>query len=138
MSRLNRQVEYGLMALKVIASKKPGEKTTAKEVADLTGSPFDPTARVLQQMKQKGFLNAEQGAQGGYVLKADLASLSFFEFSEALLGATPVVRCLQHEEDCDLKLSCNIIGPIRALNQKMEQFYKSLNLAEILRMGVPQ
>jgi Rrf2 family transcriptional regulator, nitric oxide-sensitive transcriptional repressor len=56
MNRLNRKVEYALMALKVMAQKRAGELTSAKEVVEKTGCPFDATARVLQQMAQKGIL----------------------------------------------------------------------------------
>ncbi len=132
MNRLNRQLEYGLMALKVLASKKAGEKSSAKEIAEITGTPFDPMARVLQQLKQKGFLHGEQGSQGGYVLIKDLSALSFHDFSESLLGVTTLTRCLHDKTDCDLIAQCNILTPIQNLNRKLEEFYKSLMLEEIL------
>lgn len=137
MNRLNRQLEYGLMALKILATKKPGEKTTAKEIAEATGSPFDPTARVLQLLKQKGFLHGEQGVQGGYLLRKDLSKVSFHEFSESLLGATAVAKCLHNKTDCELLSSCTIISPVQLLNKKLEEFYKSLSLQEILFLEEP-
>ncbi len=132
MNRLNRQMEYGLMALKILALKKPGEMTSAKEVADSTGTPFDPMARVLQQLKQKGFLRGEHGPQGGYVLTKDLSSVSFHDFTASLVGETNLARCLHSKSDCDLVSNCNIISPIQNLNRKLEEFYKSLTLQEIL------
>lgn len=132
MNRLNRQMEYGLMALKILASKKPGEMTSAKEIADTISTPFDPMARVLQQLKQKGFLHGEHGAQGGYQLIKDLSKVSFQDFMGSLLGETNVARCLHSKEDCDLSSNCNIISPIQNLNRKLEEFYKSLTLQEIL------
>lgn len=55
MNKLNRKVEYALMALKFMSSKVPGELTSTKEVVESTGCPFDATARVMQQMAQKIF-----------------------------------------------------------------------------------
>ncbi len=53
MNKINRKLEYALMAsaheLKIL-----GELTTAKEVSDSFHTPFDATARVMQQMAQEG------------------------------------------------------------------------------------
>ena len=132
MNRRNRQLEYGLMALKLLALKKAGEKSTAKEIAEKTGSPFDPMARVLQQMKQKGLVHGEQGVQGGYLLLKDLSKVSFHDFSESLLGPMAVARCLHSKSDCELHGSCNIISPMNNFNRKLEDFYKSLTLKDVL------
>ncbi|MBX3020696.1 MAG: Rrf2 family transcriptional regulator [Bdellovibrionales bacterium] len=133
MNRLNRKVEYALMALKVMAQKRAGELTSAKEVVDQTGCPFDATARVLQQMAQKGILRSEQGAHGGYVLIRDLARVSFFELNEVILGPVALAKCLQ-DSDCDLKSRCNILSPISVLNRKMAEFYQDLSVGELLRV----
>ena len=65
------------MALKVMAGKRAGELTSAKEVVELTGCPFDAVARVLQQMAQRAVLRSEQGAHGGYVLVRDINKVTF-------------------------------------------------------------
>lgn len=134
MNRLNRKVEYALMALKVMAQKRAGELTSAKEVVEKTGCPFDATARVLQQMAQKGVLRSEQGAHGGYVLIRDLTRVSFYELNEMIIGPLALAKCLTDEPDCDLKKSCNIISPISVLNRKMAEFYQDLSVGELLRV----
>ncbi|HAG90490.1 MAG TPA: Rrf2 family transcriptional regulator [Bdellovibrionales bacterium] len=132
MNRMNRQLEYGLMALKVLASQPKGYRLSAKELCEKTGSPFDPTARVLQVLKSKSIIQGEQGVHGGYELLQDLSTLSFLNFSEALLGKTALTKCIHTESDCELSSNCNILSPIRTLNSKVEEFYGSLTLAEIL------
>lgn len=134
MNRLNRKLEYALMALKVMSQKRPGELTSAKEVVDATGSPFDATARVLQQMAQQGILRSEHGAHGGYVVIRDLARISFLELSEIILGRVTVARCLSEDEGCELKSSCNIISPVSILNRRLFEFYGQLTLGELLRL----
>ena len=133
MNRLNRKVEYALMALKVIGQKHQGERTSAKEVADLTGSPFDATARVMQQMAQKEILRSEQGAHGGYQLVRDLSKISMFELMEIVLGPIAVAKCQQHESDCDLVGSCNIMSPLSVLNRKLTEFYRAVSVGELLK-----
>lgn len=134
MNRLNRKVEYALMALKVMAQKRAGELTSAKEVVEKTGCPFDATARVLQQMAQRGILRSEQGAHGGYVLVRDLTRVTFYELNEMIIGPLAMAKCLEGESDCDLKKSCNILSPINVLNRKMMEFYQDLSVGELLRV----
>lgn len=137
MNRLNRKVEYALMALKVMAAKRQGELTSAKEVVEQTGCPFDATARVMQQMVQKGILRSEQGAHGGYVLVRDLNKISFYDLNEMILGKMAVAKCLHGEDSCELMGKCNIMSPITALHRKLSEFYQALSVGELLRVRAP-
>ena len=132
MNKLNRQLEYSLMALKHMSQKIPGELTTAKEVADSYRSPFDATARVMQRMANTGLLKSEQGATGGYQITKDLSKVTLHELLEVIQGPTRIAKCLHKEEPCDLQTSCNIISPITNLNQKLNDFYKNVTLKELL------
>ena len=134
MKRLNRKVEYALMALKVMASKRAGELTTAKEVVDRTGGPFDAIARVLQQLAQRSILKSEQGAHGGYLLIRDLARVSLHELNEIVIGPHALTKCLHHDEGCGLKAKCNILSPVAILNRRLTEFYQSLSVGELLRV----
>lgn len=135
MNRLNRKVEYALMALKVMAHKRAGELTSAKEIVDSTGCPFDATARVLQQMAQREILRSEQGAHGGYVLIRDLNKVSFYELMELILGSLAVAKCMNEESGCELKSSCNIVSPISILNRRLTEFYQGLMVGDLLKIS---
>lgn len=133
MNKLNRKLEYSLMALKHMALKVPGELTTAKEVSESYHAPFDATARVMQAMAQKGLLKSEQGAFGGYHLSKNLASVTLNDLMEIVQGPTQITKCLQHGEGpCEIQRSCNIISPINNLNQRLTDFYKSVSIEELI------
>lgn len=134
MNRMNRKLEYALIALKHMSLKVPGELTSAKEVVEATGVPFDATARVMQQMAQRGLLRSEHGAHGGYVIVRDLSKVNLHELHEIVLGPVELVKCLHGERSCELESQCNIQSPITSLNRRLEDFYRGLNLAEILRI----
>lgn len=131
MIRLNRKVEYALMALKFMACRPAGQLTSAKEISDALSLPFDATARVLQAMAHRGLLDVEQGASGGYRIHGDLAAISFHQLVEIIEGPVEIARCL-HGEDCDLLPTCNIRSPLTALNKKLERFYRDISLREVL------
>jgi Rrf2 family protein len=132
MNRVGRKLEYSLMALKHMSAKKQGELTSAKEVAESFHAPFDATARVLQLMAQKGFVKAEHGAHGGYLINRDLSELTLHDLIEVIQGPSPLAKCMGDEELCEMQASCNIISPISLLDKKLNEFYRGISLKELL------
>lgn len=133
MVKINRKLEYALMALKYMSQKIPGELTTAKEVSDAFHTPFDATARVMQQMAQKGgILKSEYGVNGGYQITKDLAKVSFHDLVELVDGPTALAKCLHKESPCDIQGTCNIVSPIINLNYQLTEFYRGLSLRDLL------
>ena len=136
MNKMNRKLEYSLMALKHMATKIPGELTTAKEVSESYQAPFDATARVMQAMAQRGLLKSEQGAFGGYQITKNLANVTLNDLIEIIQGPTQITKCMQHgnkdEDACEIQSSCNIISPVVKLNQRLTDFYKSVSIQELI------
>jgi Rrf2 family protein len=134
MNKINRKVEYALIGLKHMRGKAPGQLTTANELTLHYGTPFDATSRVLQVLVQKGVLRSEQGAHGGYMITKDLSRVSFHELSEMILGPLAVARCLHEdgESGCEIRETCNIISPVQTLNRRLNEFYRSLSVADLL------
>lgn len=134
MFKVNRKVEYALMALKYMSRKRPGELTSAKEVSDAFQGPFEVVARVMQTLAQKGYVRAEMGANGGYQITKDLAKVSFYDLCESILGPVQMVKCLGAEsEGCELQRQCNIVTPISLMQKKLVDLYKSVTLLELVQ-----
>ena len=130
MIKISRKVEYALMVLNLMKDKRPGELTTAREVCDRFNTPFDTTAKVMQQMNNQGMLRSIKGVKGGYELDCDLSQVSYFELSELIEGKSFIMDC--HEGPCDLFHKCNIGQPIRRLNDYLINIFSSLSLSELL------
>lgn len=132
MNKINRKLEYALMALRHMSQKIPGELTTAKEVSESFQTPFDATARVMQAMAGRGLLKVEHGAAGGYQITKDLSKITLHDLVEIIEGPTALVKCLHKEEPCDIQGTCNIVSPITNLNRRLTEFYKSVTLRDLL------
>jgi Rrf2 family protein len=132
MNKLNRRVEYSLMALKFLNSK-PFDKVTAKEVAEQLHTSFEVVARVLQVLAQKGILISEQGASGGYRLVQNLDQLSLHQLVEHIEGPSSVVKCISEVGVCEIQDSCNIVPPMKALNEKVNNFYKTISVLDLIQ-----
>ena len=133
MIKINRKLEYGLMALKHMRAKRLGELSTAKEIGEVYQAPFDVVAKVLQQLAHHGWLKVAYGVKGGYVLQRDLQTVSLLDLTEILLGPVQLVDCLSGEtHDCTLSPSCNVADPLKKLNSKVKDFYKQITIAELV------
>lgn len=125
------------MALQLINQrneKAKGELTTAKEVADAMQISFEVTARVLQVLSARGILKAEYGVGGGYVLAKSLDEISLHDLSDMLEGSNLLTKCLTEKDSCENHGTCNISTPMVQLNKKIQNFYKSVTIAEVLHV----
>ncbi len=136
MNKINRKTEYALMALKYFVDQAAQDSSvgliSAKDLAEKTHTPFEVIARVLQALSSRGILKAEYGVSGGYQLVKNLEDISIYELINVLENSSDLAKCLGSDSECDLSSKCNIISPITHLNSKVQNFYKSISLAEVL------
>ena len=134
MLKLNRKVEYGLVALKYMHSKPKGRLTTVREICEHHSTPFDPLAHVLRILNTEGILQSEQGAHGGYRIVANLEDISFAHLIEIIDGQLGFTDCIKFKDcSCTLMERCNIISPMFAVNQQLLQFLRSISLATLVQ-----
>jgi len=135
-NKINRKLEYALIALKYMQTKTPGELSTAKEISSQFHMPFDATARVMQILAQKGILKSEQGTNGGYQIIKDLNKTSLHELMKMIVGPVNLAKCFQKEktsqERCEVLEHCSIMSPMHALNKKLVEFYEGIKLGDLL------
>lgn len=133
MLKVNRKVEYGLIALKHMMQKPKGQLTSVREICDHYGTPFDPVAHVLRILNSEGLVQSEQGAHGGYRLLDGTAGTSLGRYIEMIEGPTAFTECAR-EEDCRCTMTdrCNIMSPMQLLNNRLLEFLHSITLQDLL------
>jgi len=133
MFKINRKIEYALIALKHMSAKSPGRLTSAKEVCDIYHTPFDPTSRVLQIMTQHKVLHAEQGAKGGYQIIRDLSGFSLKELSDMIIGPIEIANCFHGDySECSISSTCHIIAPMLNLNENIKSLFGTIMVADLI------
>ncbi len=133
MLKINRKIEYALIALKHMTRKAPGQLTSAKEICDVYHTPFDPTSRVLQIMAQHEILRAEQGAYGGYQILKDLSKVTVGDLSDMIIGPIQIANCFHGDySHCDLTHSCSVIRPMLNLNERISQLFHNMKVSELI------
>ena len=133
MFKINRKIEYALIALKHMSHKQPGQLTSAKEICDIYQAPFDPTSRVLQIMAQHGILQAEQGVKGGYQIIKDLSKIAMRELSDLIVGPIEIANCFHgNYSHCEISGTCHIISPMLNLNDNINDLFSTIMVADLL------
>lgn len=135
MIKINKKVEYALMALKFMADKNDSTPlVSAREICDAFNTPFDTTAKVMQVMNNHDILTSVKGIKGGYSLNKSLSHISYMELVRMIEGRETIGRvCSNPKGNCELLGKCNISTPVENLNHKMNSFLENLTLAELLQ-----
>ncbi len=134
MFKINRRIEYALIALKHMSTKHPGQLTSAKEICDVFHTPFDPTSRVLQIMTQHEILQAEQGAKGGYQIIKDLSKITLKELSDMITGPIEIANCFHKGfSTCDMTSGCRIIAPMLNLNEQINKLFGTIVVSDLIQ-----
>jgi Rrf2 family protein len=133
--KITKKVEYSLIALKFMAAKELGGLTSARELCDAFGMPFDTMAKVLQSLNHAGWLSSVKGIKGGYTLTANLSQISFMQLTRTIEGKEVDAVCMNQKGLCELYAGCNIIGPIGTLHRQVSAFLENLSLDQLLSSG---
>ena len=133
MIRLNRTTEYGLMALRYMSRKR--DCTSAREIADTYGLPFEITAKTLLRLKDLGLIQSTQGARGGYTLQRSLKEVTLAQFLEMMEGPQFLVSCTAEtgaeSPDCEYRPRCEIQHVLGDLNHRILRFFSGIRLSEL-------
>jgi Rrf2 family protein len=134
MVRLSKKVEYGLIAIRHVATKSQGELVTAKEIADAYGIPFELLAKVLQRLTKAGLIHSVQGVHGGYALARPANEIAVSAIISAIEGSRPVIaRCLSDgPQSCGVYLHCTIKSPLTRVQANIENAFNTMTLSEIV------
>ncbi len=133
MLKINKKVEYALMALKYISDKEETRLVSAREICDEFQTPFDTTAKVMQVMNNHGVLKSVKGIKGGYSLLRPLEKISYMELVQMIEGKDELGKaCFSVKGKCELFEKCNIVTPVEQLNQKLNSYLMTLTLNELL------
>jgi Rrf2 family protein len=134
MVRLSKKVEYGLIAIRHIASRANGDVMTAKEIARVYGIPYELLAKVLQRLARAGLIESHHGVRGGYGLAKNPSQIRISMVINAIEGTTPMIaKCMAEGPDsCNVFPVCSIKSPLTRVQANIEQAFDTMTLSEIV------
>lgn len=142
MLKINKKVEYALMALKHLSNVNARKISphseealliSAREICDQYGTPFDTMAKVMQVMNAHELLKSVKGIKGGYYLNKNLDQVTYMQLVRMIEGKEELGRVCQSQKGmCELFSKCNIVTPVEQLNKKLNIFLETLTIQELL------
>ncbi len=134
MVRLSKRVEYGLIAIRHIATRINGDVVTAKEIADKYQIPYELLAKVLQKLARAGLIASTQGMRGGYALTKQPSEVSVSMIINAIEGTTMgIAQCMtEGPQSCDVFQVCTIKSPLSKVQANIEDAFNNMTLAQIV------
>lgn len=128
MMRVNKKIEYGVIALLYLADKTE-QTASVREMAQSCNIPETLLSKIMQSMKNVGFVQPVHGNQGGYRLNRTLGDINLLELTQTLQGPIQVAECLAPgTNECPARSNCTIITPMNVLNQKIVSLFQSTSL----------
>lgn len=128
MLRVNKKIEYGVIALLYLANKSD-QVASVREMSETCGISETLLSKIMQSMKNDGIVSAHYGNQGGYRLSKVLSEINLLDLTRTLVGPVQVTECLEPgNEECPVKSSCTIVTPMTVLNKKIMELFQSTSL----------
>ena len=135
MFQLSKKVEYGLIAIRHMASGPLGQIYNVKEIAQRYHIPYDLLAKVMQKLAKEGFIVSYQGVHGGYILVKNPQVVTVSSIIHAIEGK-PAVKIIQCEaespEDCIIHLTCTIKDPLIKLQGNINRIFEQLTVTQLI------
>ncbi len=128
MLRVNKKIEYGIIALHYLAQQEE-QTASVREIAATCKIPETLLSKIMQTMKSKGIVQPMYGNQGGYKLTRSLNEINLLEITQMIQGPIQLTECVETEtHTCPVKATCTIISPMNILNQKIVKLFQSTSL----------
>jgi Rrf2 family protein len=134
MLRLSKKVEYGLIAVRHMASQPFGTVFTAKELAEKLETPYELLAKVLQKLTRGGIVVSQQGIRGGYALARHPEEITISSVIRTIEQERPMIaECYSDGPDsCFLFDNCSIRKPLGKIQRDLDQLFDKMTVMEIV------
>jgi len=133
MLKLSKKVEYGLIAIRHIASNN-NQIATVKEISEKYAIPVDVLAKVMQKLTKGKLIISFQGSMGGYSLARRADEISVMNVISVIEGPhVGIAQCFTEEEaNCSIHMNCTIKNPLSKIQHNIENVFNTMKVSEIV------
>ncbi|NIM65331.1 MAG: Rrf2 family transcriptional regulator [Candidatus Latescibacteria bacterium] len=131
MLRFSKKSDYGLIALKHIASQGEDNVVNAREISEKYNLPPDLLAKILQSLSKSGIIKSQFGSGGGYRMAKKPSEVTLKEIVQSIDGPVHLVGCSREDTDCSIEPQCTIKQMLLNVEQKLEAFFSTITLKDI-------
>lgn len=143
MFHLSRKTDYGLiLILELLQRKKEGitKPVSLTEIAKKYCISFFFLQKIARELREKGFIKAERGKEGGYSLIKNENTVTLHEVFSALEGSVSVISCFSNNAQIPgIEKKCNmpVHRGLADLNTELNKILKNIRLTDFFTIPEP-
>ena len=131
MFKLSKKADYGLIAMKHLATHRQEHACSASEIAEEYGISATLMAKVLQKLAKQGLVAAKHGSTGGYQLSRKPDQISALEVLTAIDGPVLITSCVTSHGNCDATDRCSVREPLRRVNESILHVLGTVTISQM-------
>jgi Rrf2 family protein len=131
MFKLSKKADYGLIAVKHLATHRQEHACSASEISKEYGISITLMAKVLQKLAQHGLVAAKHGSSGGYQLTKDPGKISALDVIVAIDGPVLITSCVTSHGECDAISGCSVREPLRRVNESILHVLGTVTISQM-------
>ena len=131
MFKLSKKSDYGLIAVKHLATHRNTLACSAADIAEQYGISGTLMAKVLQKLAREGVVQARHGAAGGYQLAKDPGQISALDVISAIDGPVLITSCVTNHGNCDATERCSVREPLRRVNESILHVLGNVTISQM-------
>jgi Rrf2 family protein len=131
MLKLSKKADYGLIALKHLATHSGQGAVSARDIAKAYKISAPLMAKVLQKLAKNGLVGARHGSRGGYALARHPSTITALEVINAIDGPLTITSCVTHRGECDQTSTCTVREPLRRVNESILRLLEQVTVSQI-------
>ncbi len=131
MLKLSKKADYGLIALRHLATCDCHESCSAADIAKEYGISAALMAKILQRLAKQGLVAARHGATGGYRLARDPSVITALDVIHAVDGPQRVTSCVTSHGECRQTSTCTVREPLRKVSESILELLNRLTISQM-------
>ena len=131
MFKLSKKADYGLIAVKHLATHRNAHACSANEISEEYGISTTLMAKVLQKLARQGLVAAKHGSSGGYQLAKEPGQISALDVISAIDGPVLITSCVTSHGNCDATDKCSVREPLRRVNESILQVLGTVTISQM-------
>jgi Rrf2 family protein len=131
MFKLSKKADYGLIAVKHLATHRHAHACSANEISEEYGISTTLMAKVLHKLVHHGVVAAKHGSGGGYQLAKDPGQISALDVISAIDGPVLITSCVTSHGNCDATDRCSVREPLRRVNESIMHVLSTVTISQM-------
>ncbi len=125
--------EYAIRAMVALASREPGRRALARNIAKAEHIPAPFLGKILQTLARAGLVMSTKGPGGGFSLGRAAAEITLLDIYTAIDGERHLSACAVGLARCSDEAPCPLHDRWKPIRESIRRYLTTTTLADMTR-----